>query len=249
MVKSLRLKSTSTWFAPSVVIGLLFLVVVFTDNTRSTDFLLYLPTLLGRDLTDKLGPGPVGVWLGFVMFFIGFGGLDVIAFVTFAVTFIASVIMAVTSSEPRSIFRYRFVLFNLLVLGIGLQAANIFVTLDFYNHYAGRMRLVEEIKAGRYLISEFPQSYYGNTRLLRVCIPVGREKYSSDQIVSATDRARLPKANTSPSLHVHFTVYKGGHLQYCADDVPDLGENDRLLKVFKLQKDWYWVDLLPESPL
>jgi len=43
---------------------------------------------------------------------------------------------------------------------------------------------------------------------------------------------------------VHFGLYRNGDLQYCADDVPDNGEN--VLQVLSLGKGWYWVLHVPE---
>jgi hypothetical protein len=121
---------------------------------------------------------------------------------------------------------------------IAIRAPNIYVGADHWRNYDKRMEVVKMLREGRL-------QAVGDWRVNTMVLPKEMKYLSQMGEVTFSDRNNKADKATSKSLHVHFHVYRNGDLQYCADEVPDFGEDD--LQVLTLGKDWYWVLPVPEK--
>jgi len=230
-----RFLSTVAWASPSLFCCLFLLAVLLNDN--NFDCLSYLLSPVTGKAYDGFWRG-VGLPLMFLDVFILTGGLDIVAVIVFIVAFICSTITAIFSKEQNLLYRFRFVILNCCVAMIAIRSPDIYVGTDHWRNYDRRMEVVKLVREGR-----LPK--VGDWRVDTLILPRGLSNLSHMGEVTVSDRNNKAARATSKSLHVHFHVYRNGDLQYCADDVPDLGEN--VLQVLTMGRGWYWVLHVPES--
>jgi len=235
LITKKRIFSTPSWAAPSLFSCIFLLIILLSDNRL--DGLSYLLAPITGKAYDSFWRG-IGIPIMFLDVFILSGGLDIIAVALFIVTFIGSTITAIFSREQNLLYRFRFVILNCCVAMIAVRAPDIYVGTDHWRPYDRRLEVIRLVREAR-----LPE--VGDWRIDTLILPEGLRNLSQTGEVTVTDRNNKAQRATSKSLHVHFHVYRNGDLQYCADDVPDLGEN--VLQVLTLGKGWYWVLHVPES--